>query len=73
MAAKGGELVMPPNCGPPFCYDQMIWLPSGPYNYNQACQNAAREGGSPGWQYEYACDVQPDNGGYDVYCCMYGG
>jgi hypothetical protein len=62
-----------PNCGPPYCYDFMIYMGPGPLNYDLACQNAARSYGYPQPQDEYSCSVQVDGSGYDNYCCLYGG
>jgi hypothetical protein len=62
-----------PNCGPPYCYDFMVYVPPGPYDYNVACQGAARDAGYSNWQYEYSCDVQQDGSGWDDYCCSTGG
>ncbi len=62
-----------PNCGPPYCYDFMIYIGPGPWNFNTLCQNAASSMGYPQQQDEYACSTNPDGTGYDVYCCLYGG
>jgi hypothetical protein len=56
-----------PPCGPPYCFDFVIWVQPGPLSYDYACQQAANE------PHEYACDVQPDGDGFDVWCCLNGG
>jgi hypothetical protein len=61
------------NCGPPNCYDFMVYVGPGPWDYNTVCQNAAHDNGYPGWQYEYSCGTSADGQGIDDYCCTGGG
>jgi len=63
-----------PTCTSQYCYDFIVWVPSIIYDLDGACQQYARdEEYWTGGQNYYHCDAQPNNNGYDVYCCMYGG